>query len=167
MKNFQIFCILISIATIMSACGKEGPVGPAGEPGPQGPGSVKGQTFTVSNWVFNDPSWIGTIDYPAITQAIVNTGGVFVYWKNDAGNWTALPLTFYATDWYATTLEAEHRVGGVKILKTDSDLTQPVVPGDQTFKVVVMDSEGLARNPDLNWDNFEVVSERFHWLESE
>jgi hypothetical protein len=166
MKSIRIFCLLLSIAAWVTACkGPEGPQGEIGPAGPQGAGSVKSQSFTVSNWVFTSPSWTGTISYAAITADIMSTGGVFVYWKNAAGNWTALPITNYATDWYSTTMQAEHYVGGVKIVKTDSDLTEPLAPGNQEFKVLVMEGQHLVRNADLDWSDYEAVNERLQCFE--
>ena len=137
--------------------------GPAGPQGPAGEGSVQGQAYTIAaaNWTYTAPSWKGVINIAGITQAIVNQGGVFVYWKNQDGNWVALPLTNYPTDWYSTTLQAEHYVGGVKILKTDSELTQPTSPEDMIFKVLIVSGEGMAHNPDLNWNDLTEVSEWF------
>lgn len=165
MKN-RFFFPFVLLVLSFAACSKEGPagpIGPAGPDGPRGPGSAKGQTFTIAaaNWTYSAPSWNGTIISADITQAIVNQGGVFVYWKNPGGNWVALPLTYYPTDWYSSTLQAEHYVGGVKILKTDSELTQPTNPGDMMFKVLAVSGDGMVRNPDLNWNNLPEVIERF------
>lgn len=166
MNRLSRLSLFLFALALVSACTKEGPAGPEGPTGPQGPagpGSAKGKTFTIAaaNWTYTAPSWSGTISNADITQAIVDQGGVFVYWKKPDGNWVALPFIDYPTDWYSSTLQAEHKVGSVNILITDSELTQPISPGDRTFKVIAVSGDGMVRNPDLNWNNLAEVGQRF------
>jgi len=167
MKRIKLFFVLAIAATFLfQSCTKEGPAGPAGATGatgaqgptgPAGPasnGGVSSASITTSNWSYISPSWVLTLTYSVITQDILDNGAVFVY--NKVGtSYFQLPYTLYPTSSYSRTADFEHYVGGLKIFVTDSDLTQPVNPGTQTFKVVVID--GTAKNPNVNYNDYNSV----------
>jgi hypothetical protein len=147
--------LFVSTMTIFSSCSKEGPAGKDGN------ANVVSSTITSSSWVYNDPTWAITFNYPAITQEIINSGAVLVYMKV-GNNYNQLPLTFYQSSSYSTTIEASNFVGGLTLFWTDSDLTQPINPGSRTFKVVVISASGMMQNPDVDYSNYEEVKTIFN-----
>lgn len=149
--------VLLVTMTIFSSCKKEGPAGPAGE---DGNANVVSSTITSSSWAYTAPSWAITFTYPAITQEIINSGAVLVYIKV-GNNYNQLPLTFYPSASYSSTIEVSTFVGGLSLLWTDSDLIQPNNPGSQTFKVVVIAASGLIQNPNVDYSNYEEVKSTF------
>lgn len=160
MRNIVSIYLALSLMALFTACkGEQGDIGPIGPPGP---GSVKGKSFPIgsNDWVWTAPSWTASVSEPAITDDILSKGGVFVYWQKSAGVWVALPFTHYPNDWYSTTLHAEYSLGSVKFFITDSDRTQPAVPGAQTFKVLVVAGDQFVINDDLDWTNLKAVEER-------
>jgi len=85
--------ILFSAAILMISCqkgavgpqGAQGAQGPAGPQGPSGAANEKTYQFTAqsSDWFATSGSpgtWNYTAEIPALTQGIIDTGGVYVYW---------------------------------------------------------------------------------------
>ncbi len=158
MKHTLLFPLFGLLLICGAACkGEKGDTGPAGR---DGSGAEDALTQTVRNWTYAAPSWTANILVPDITQAIVDQGAVLVYWKNPANQWAALPVTTYSLDWYTSTLDMTFAVGAVTVRKTDSDLTKPVDPGPQTFKIVTITGEGMVVYDDLDWADYEVVADR-------
>lgn len=155
----NVFLILTLLSTLV-ACTKEGPQGPPGN------ANVVSSTITSSSWEYSNPSWSITFTYPAITQDIIDKGAVLVYLKVGQG-YNQLPVTIYQSSSYSSSLEVASFVGGVKVFWTDSDLTQPNNPGQQSFKVVVIAASGLAQNPNIDFKNYEAVKQAFHLNDKE
>jgi hypothetical protein len=141
-------------------CTKEGPQGPPGN------ANVVSSTISSSAWAYSSPSWSITFTYPAITQDIIDKGAVLVYLKNGQA-FAQLPLTIYQTSSYSTSIEVASFVGGVKIFWTDSDLIQPDNPGNREFKIVVIAASGLAKNPNLDLNDYNAVKQAYNLSESE
>lgn len=159
LKTITTTFILASIM-IFTSCEKEGPAGPAGRDGLDGNANVVSSSKTSSNWAYNDPSWVITLTYPSITQEIINSGAVLVYMQ--VGNtYYQIPSTFYESENYSSSLDVSIFVGGVSVFWTDSDLIQRTNPGSQTFKVVVIASSDLKKNPSINFSDYEQVVSEF------
>lgn len=156
-KTISALLLLVTM-TLFSSCKKEGPAGPAGK---DGNANVVSSTITSSSWAYAAPSWVITFTNPAITQEIINSGAVLVYLK--VGNsYNQLPLTFYPSSDYSTTIEVSTFVGGLSLFWTDSDLIQPINPGSRTFKVVVIAASGRIQNPNVDYSNYEEVKSTFN-----
>lgn len=153
--------MLLAAITIFGGCAKEGP---AGEDGKDGNANVVSTTITSTDWTFNDPSWVLSLNYPAITQDIINSGAVLVYVKVGE-SYNQLPLTFYQSSSYSSSVEVSTFVGGLYLFWTDSDLIQPIYPGSQTFKIVVIASSGMIQNPNVDYSNYEEVCSTFNIVE--
>lgn len=165
--------IALSVVIALSGCvkgdkgpkgdtGAQGAQGATGPQGNQGNANVQSATFTVSasSWVISPPSYYATINYSAITQSIVNTGAVLVYWSNGSGGYSQLPLTYYPTASYSRNMEPVSYNGGVNIWVYDSDLTQTIAPGTQVYKIVVIASNYMK--PGVNHDNYNEVKQAYN-----
>jgi len=159
MKKVKLFSLMFLVAgmLVLNGCQKEGP---AGEDGRDGNANVVSTTVTSSAWIYSDPSWTLNIPYAAVTQDIINTGAVLVYAKVET-SFNQLPLTFYQTPTYSTSVEVSSYAGGVNLIWTDSDLIQPNTPNLETFKIVVISSAGIAQNPNVDLSNYEEVASAF------
>ena len=117
-------------------------------------------TFTVynTNWITSNQFQIATIMNSAITQDIVDNGAVLVYLKENS-NWVSLPLTYYGNAAYSTTIRVDHNVGFFKVYRSNSDLSTPGNPGNQTYKCVLISGEQLAQNPNVNLNSYKEVIE--------
>ena len=82
---FLSLLIVVIIATTFNACtkGDTGPQGSAGANGYNGNANVNTQTFTISSWSFNSPSYSASVTDYDITQDIVDNGAVMVYVSNE------------------------------------------------------------------------------------
>lgn len=99
LRALLFFCLLW-----LAACTKQGPAGPAGATGPSGPAGPAGPTgpqgdANVTSVTFDSISvptnGTYTVDIPAITQAIVDSGVVQAYYKFAyIDDW--VPLPYYA-----------------------------------------------------------------------
>ena len=163
-KMFLSLLIVVIIATTFNACtkGDTGPQGSAGANGYNGNANVNTQTFTISSWSFNSPSYSASVTDYDITQDIVDNGAVMVYVSNGSGGWQPLPLTGYPTSTYSSTYTTVHALYTAAFYKTDSDLTQPASPGALSFKVVAIAGLAYKKHATVNWRNYEEVKAAFH-----
>ncbi|MEQ8910292.1 MAG: hypothetical protein RIC95_13925 [Vicingaceae bacterium] len=155
--------LILATITIFASCekeGPEGPTGPAGKDGVDGNANVS-SSLTVSSWTYDDPSWVANLSIPAITQDIVNTGAVLAYIKTQ-DTFYQIPITFYQTSTYSTSVEVETKLGGVSIYWTDSDRTTPVNPGSQTFKIIVIASSDRIKKSGIDVSDYEQVISEFN-----
>lgn len=159
MLHLIAFCLII-----VSSCKKpeKGDPGPAGK---DGNANVKSITHTITNWTYSSPTYIGNIPFASITNEIINSGAVLVYAQTAANTYSQLPLTFYASTSYSSTLEVVTSPGMAQIGWTDSDLTQPATPPSMTFKVVAIASSAISENPDIDYSNYNVVKSVFNITE--
>jgi hypothetical protein len=158
--------LALTLGLTFSSCkkGDTGPAGPAGTNGTNGNANVVSSTVTATGWSYTSPSWKVSFTYAAITQAIIDKGVVLVYAK--VGNaYNQLPLTFYQSATYSSTWEVSTYLGGVDIIATDSDLTQPSNPGSQTFKIVVISASARTANPNINFKNYNEVKQAFNLVD--
>jgi hypothetical protein len=158
----KIFLVAVMAALFMGCAkdGKDGAPGPAGADGADGNANVVSSTITTSAWVYNAPSWVLVLNYPAITQNIVDKGAVLAYMKV-GNNYAALPLTFYPTDFYSSSILYSYGVNNIAFDWTDSDRIQPNNPGSRTFKVVVIAASALEGRPDVDLLDYEMVKTAF------
>ncbi len=160
-KNFKIFVAgLMIIAATFSSCSKEGPVGPAGK---NGNANVVSSSSVITNWNYNSSieSWVGVHTYPAITQSILDKGAVLAYLK-DGNSYYQMPFTFYDNPDYATSLKVETYLGGLSVHWADSDLNEPIHPGNRTIKVVVISASELKAHPNVDFKNYNAVKKAFN-----
>jgi hypothetical protein len=149
--------LFFAVTFSLSSC-KKGPEGPAGK---DGNSNVVSSSITSGNWTYDEPSWVQTFTYPAITSDILNSGAVLVYVQS-ASNYYQLPYTYYPSSVFSKTITYVHYLGGLKVFVTDSDLTQPNNPGSLTFKVVVIASSDLIRNPNVDLTDYKAVKSAFN-----
>ena len=147
-----------------SSCKKE-VAGAKGDQGVQGIQGIQGQdgnanvigsnevTLSTSSWTQNSNSWSATLTMGAITQDVVNTGMVKVFIKYGS-EWWALP-DFTGTN----STQYGFGLGYVSLFNSNTDNSLPSNPGAKTFRIVVIPSSGLAKNPNTDWNNYKEVSE--------
>jgi hypothetical protein len=157
------FAVIIAIAatTLIGCKGKDGEPGAQGPQGQQGNANVQSATFYVNSWTFDTFYYYTTLNYPAITQDIINTGAVLVY-SLDNNTISQLPFTFYPSANYSSSVSFEASPSQVKVYVVDSDLTQPNNPGSGTFKVVVMSSRSMLANTNIDFKNYNQVKKAFN-----
>lgn len=106
-------------------------------------------TILSSDWGWSSPYYYVQINYPAITQTVVENGAVLVYMETAANNYSQLPITFYPTNTYSTSVETTHTADFLKIYWADSDhLT--ITPGQRKFKIVVIQNKSMVSKEDIN-----------------
>jgi len=99
MKDFKsLFLLYIAVSLFMLACSKVGITGPQGPQGPQGPtGNANVQSITFTNITVPLDS-IYIFNIPAITQGILDSGNVSVFYQNPAQSpdtWYPLPQYYF------------------------------------------------------------------------
>lgn len=110
--------------------------------------NIESDEVTVTNWGYTNPYYYATINYPAITQEVVDHGAVLVYIKTGNGQYSQLPLTFYPSASWSTSVEVVHSLNQVDLFWTDSDLNT-AAPGSWTFKIVVIQDKSNFNPKDL------------------
>ena len=167
--SYSLLFFAIIVFTFTS-CKKEGPIGPEGPQGPAGEdarNNVSSFYYTIyeNEWQeFGDPGvgfgYISAMDFPEITEDVLNYGAVLVYLYDD-GSLFSLPTTFVNSGdgGYLTSIWVTLQYQQVLITYQDSDgLT--VNPGDQEFKVVIIEG-GIDIPETLNLSNYEEVKNYF------
>lgn len=144
--------VLLAIGLFFTACkkGDTGPQGPAGTNGTNGVANIQTSTVTTNNstWGFDnrDNSYNATLNYPAITQAVVDRGTVQVFISDGNGTeWLALPFSYGNIQYLFS-----YKLGQVLIAYTLSNNAVPTNPGGQQFKVVVIPPASKSSDPNLN-----------------
>ncbi len=139
-STFKKIFFVLATTLCFSACG--------GDEEPQ----IQSDTFLIENWQSTGQRWYAEVSYAAITQDIIDWGAVLVYMQVSTGGYNQVPVTFYSNSNYATSIEVSTYVGGFTIFWTDSDLIEPVFPGIQRSKVVVIPAgpleEWVHQNPE-------------------
>tara|TARA_B110000046_G_scaffold13221_1_gene12964 strand:- start:7 stop:456 length:450 start_codon:yes stop_codon:yes gene_type:complete len=97
-------------------------------------------TSTVLNpvWRLDGTSYRISLTWAKITQAILDDGAVDAHFRlSGKKGWRLLPLTYFMTASYSTTIEVAYYYGGVNIILTDSDKMTPDTPPDVDIKLVI------------------------------
>lgn len=156
MKQHKLILAAVLAAALFTACVRDEPVDNRIYP------EVNSALFTISNWDFHDPSYVGTIDYGTITYDILHYGAIMVYLKTGENSYSQLPVTFYQDPAYSTTLEVVTALGVVHIYWTDSDLAEPIPPPTLDFKVVTISESSMKYHPEVDWSDYNEVQEAFN-----
>jgi hypothetical protein len=154
--------------------GTNGKDGTSGTNGKDGNANVQGQVFKVdaNKWqkVFYQGSttyyyYEVSFDVPAITQSVVDKGIVACYRTGTNTNiWTALPYSFsfpLGSTVQVINYDVNHSLGKVyfRVSSTDDLLSAPVT--EQNYKVVIITPQGKIANPNVNYNNYAEVAEKF------
>lgn len=164
---------------IFSSCAKDGEMGPAGPAGISGSDGTDGtdgnanvtgsNTVILNNWVevFNNGTdffFSSQVNWPGITQDIVNTGAVLAYVDGGGGSWVALPTTTSGNG-YTLTLGFQFKVGTVTFYWDGYDNLFPYVASDfngDVVRIVAITSKNLIINPDVNLNDYYEVKKAFN-----
>ncbi len=149
----NLLLLITAMAISMSACqkatdgavgpqGATGAVGPQGTPGAGGPTGPKGDpgtaNVTYSPWADVTFTGSGTlytasVTAPGITQAVLNTAAIHVYWRVTSGYYVQLPYSEVVS---TTTYTLLHRlfVGRIDLrasyaLSTGQKIRYVIIPG--------------------------------------
>jgi len=151
------------------SAGVQGPAGPQGSSGPQGTtGNANVNTIIENiasgNWVLSGNTYYVDITVSEINSDIINTGAVSIFMESttQTGIWLNMPWIEYGSATYFSTYNYNYGLGGVRIFKSDSDLTAPSNPGVRKFKIVVIASSGIAQNPDVDLKDYNAVKVAFN-----
>ncbi|MFN0202550.1 MAG: hypothetical protein ACKVTZ_13580 [Bacteroidia bacterium] len=189
MKKIVFFFLTLIPLFFLGGCAKEGPIGPQGpkgdkgDTGAQGAQGIPGQNgqngqnanVTGYNFVLNPSQWyhqgtsgsvgdryVADISMPAITQSIINYGMVQAYYSWNQTYYFPLPVEIYAAGSYSTFYGYNFSIGSLQVQRYDSDY-QTVSPSSTMYvKVVVVNGNGRAAHPTLDWKNYEAVKNTFH-----
>lgn len=150
--RIQVAMAALTVASLFTACAKDGETGPAGPAGAQGNANVRSATFTVSPGDWSTISGGVAVNWSTslITDAIANSGTVLVY-SNEGGSWVPLPLTIgsIATLYQYSSGQVQIEVYGASAITEVSE-----------FKIVAIASSGMIpQGVDVN--DYEAVSAHF------
>lgn len=168
-----ILSIVVIVVFTLASCGKDGAIGPQGPEGPEGPAgpaassNVSSYYYTIyeDEWqVFGDPGigfgYIGAMNFPEVTEDVLNFGAVLVYWYQN-NSLFPLPTTFINSEdgGYLTSIWVTLQYEQVLITFQDSD-GNTINPGEQEFKVVIIEG-GVPIPETLNLKNYDEVKKYF------
>ncbi len=174
-KRISYISILFGIISLtFTACQKDGPMGPEGPqgiPGEDGIVNIQSFYYTIydDEWEEFGEAGVGfgytsTMDFPEITEDVLNYGAVLVYLYQDESLYS-LPITFVnaGDGGYMTSIWVTLQLEQVLVTFQDSDgLT--VNPGTQEFKVVIIDGSVLIPEG-LNLKDYNEVKNYFNLVE--
>ncbi len=187
MKTIQL-CLAIFSLLFLGACTKEGPIGPQGETGATGTtgatgntgatgqngqdgedANVTGRNFTITyndwyhagvNGDVND-RYVADLSASLITQSIMNYGAVMVYYSWDQSHYFPMAVVIYPSSSYETTYTYFMSLGALQIQRYDNDYNTIPPSSDMYIKVVVIDGHARQANPNLDWNNYDLVKRTF------
>jgi hypothetical protein len=97
--------------------------------------TVNGASWTLVGGV----QWQSTISWAAISSSVIDKGGVLAFISvSDGSTWEQIPMTFYQTDTYSTSIGVSYTLGEATITWTDSDLTEPITPPTVDIKLIIL-----------------------------
>lgn len=162
--------ILLLSAVIFASCskpkdGKDGAPGAQGLPGTNGTNGTNGNAnviagnntvvLTSGNWALSGSFYTATINFAAITQAIVDKGVVVVY-EQYGSRWQAMPYTVGITE-----RDFIFGLGQVVIYSHNTNLSSPTNPGNQTYRLVAISASNLKAHPNVNHANYAEVKQAY------
>lgn len=167
MKNQVLFLMLLGLTALLSCKGEQGDPGPAGVAGTNGVDGTNGAdgNANIKNYAttINSTDWVGsnltrkaTISVPNITQEILNTGLIMVYTQDAfSSQWYATPFSVAIN---ANTTWSYHYVADVGqiVYHSTSNDGNPFT-GNLNIRIVTASADGLVRNPDLDWSEYNEV----------
>ncbi len=185
--NILFTTLIFAGASLLYSCSKDGETGPAGANGTNGINGENGTngangitnvkrfnyTVVLTDWTIVSSSNIQVkLDCIGITQAILDSGMVLVYWdaNNSAPpntpNFVPLPVPFFTNvksriltcSWQLNT----NGLGQITINIRDMDGLSISIPSTIYFKAVVVSSHMRIANPNLNGDNYNEVKAALH-----
>lgn len=160
----KIAVLLIAVVTAFGSCkkGDKGDTGPSGTSGTNGTNGTNGNanvigtntvTTSASSWTWGSPFYTTVITAAGITQDIVDKGIVEVFIQYGIG-WSNLPdINGKNSTTFVFSL------GQVKLYNSNSDLTQPVNPGAQVFRLVIISASNRLAHQHTNWSNYNEVKQ--------
>lgn len=162
MKLNQILIVALSALFVLACKKEDGPEGPQGPQGETGNANVQSQMITVqsSQWVYEDPTYSFITSCGIITGEIAESGVVMCYEKRD-DIYTPMPISvIYNGETVTTHVGFEHKVDEIYFFIQAAEGVTPA-PGERTFKVVAIESSGLAANPGVDLYDYEEVKQTF------
>lgn len=146
-------CVLFTF----SGCESEEPVDPAKQ--------VSSHTFSVGSWSYSSPVHYADLPVSEITSANINSAGVMVYYSVYQNVWISVPYTVYGTlhDYHMGFVYDPGTVEVTWMYDGTSAGSDPNTYYGTTVrcKVVVVPSAARLANPDIDWNDYEEVKERF------
>ncbi|MFY9307609.1 MAG: hypothetical protein WAQ28_01035 [Bacteroidia bacterium] len=160
---------MVALAGLMfDACtkakdGAPGAQGPAGVNGTNGTDGIDGNanvigtnTVTISSWTANGASWTANMTAAGITSDVVNTGTVQVFIQYGSSWWALPDINGVNSTSYGFS------VGTISLLNSNSDGSTPPNPGAQVFRAVIIPSQAMITNPNVDYKNYEAIKTAFN-----
>lgn len=175
MKKIKSILAICTVTLLLASCAKDGetgPQGPAGQNGADGNANVSSQTIKVSSsdWVLYNNTlggldWVAQKYVPQITSDIISNGMVMVYMRQTYSGggyyYVALPFSWVINTNSMRTYGFSISEGTLNIHVEDTDNSLGGL-GTYYFKVVTVDGNRLASNPNVNLSNYKEVKVAFN-----
>jgi len=157
MKTLKITAILLLLITGFNSCKKvEGPKGDKGDQGISGP-SAKEYDFTLT---FGTSASIQTFSMP---KGSMYGNVTFVYLEKGYKEWIMLPYYennpgYVPVNYIALCNEISDQIT-IRTDRGDNVAGSPWAANNvqKRFKAVVIETSGLAKNPNVDWKNYDEV----------
>ena len=164
--------VLISMTMLFVSC--TGADGRDGRDGRDATVCSMSINVTANDWTFlSSGSWCLSLTSTSITQSVVDNGMVLVYMKDPYYySWKLIPLTYYYTDvdseqnilYLSCSLETSYYLNGLDIYWTESDFYDGNNPGNQTFRVVILEGSSISKAP-IDFADFKAVVKAYNITE--
>ena len=101
---------------------------------------VFSSTVNGASWVLSGGvQWQSTVSQSAITSGVIDKGGLLAFISvSDGSAWKQIPMTFYQSDTYSTSIGISFTLGEATITWTDSDLIEPITPPTVDIKLIIL-----------------------------
>lgn len=168
MKNVtKILCLFVMVLAM--ACTKEGPQGPAGANGINGTNGMNGNAnvqysdwMTAGTWLgYDSPSAYYTWNTPAITQAVLDSANIVVFWSYmGISRYNMLPY-FYSNGMF---ISADYSVGKITLwFKSINGTNVTPTPNMNKFRYMIIPGNSHLRlKKPLNQMAYDEVCELYN-----
>lgn len=130
---------------------------------------VSSHTFSVNTWYYDSPFHYANLGVSELTSANLNSAGVMVYYSVTPNVWISVPFTVYGTvhDYHMGFAYSPGNVQVTWMYDGTSMGSNPNAYYSTTVKckVVIVPSSARRANPDVDWDNYDEVRDRFKLAE--
>ena len=159
MKNLFKKVVLICLVATFTSCsedGKDGMAGTNGTNGTNGNANVVGTTdFTIlpTDWQTTGNLKSVTITNNGVTQNIVNSV-IVIFFQNSVSSYLAIPFSYQGID--------RGFAFGLNYIQITLSASSPItVTANTVIRAVIISSSNRMANPNVNWNNYAEVKDKF------
>ena len=120
--------------------------------------NVQHEIHEISEWISVPFAHYQDVTVPIINKKIIENGHTHIFFRLNSGEFTSLPLRFYATQDFIATIDAQFRLKTVRIIWTNHELfTEIDSPPTIRIAIICIPTKIQKKYTSINYRNYEEV----------